>query len=382
MPKIIFISLFLFSLFKCLAQDTVYARQLINKLTSKHCFGRGYTNNGLKNAEQIIIDELKLNSPEPLFNGSFTQSFFHNVNTFPNDCFVKLNGKVLIPGVDYILNPSSNKLKGKFNLTKKDSVSYTATLHRGTVVVTKKNKLTFSVSTTLNNYCEIELDKKRFSDEPKTIKLEIENNFITNFESKNIGCFIKGSSPSDSLVVFSAHYDHLGGIGKNTYFAGANDNASGVSAVLNLINYYTTTKPRYTTVFIFFAGEEAGLLGSKYFVDKKSIDLTKIKFLINLDLLGTGDDGIMVTNGYVFEKQFTLLNAINIKNNLVNSVKRRGKAANSDHYWFTEAGVPSFFIYTLGGISAYHDVYDQAKTLPLTEYVDVFTLLVKFVEQL
>lgn len=382
MPKIIFIT-FLFSLFKCsIAQDTVYARKLINKLTSKHCFGRGYTNNGLKNAEQIIIEELKLNSPEPLFNGSFTQSFFHNVNTFPNACFVKLNGKVLIPGIDYILNPGSNKLKGKFNLTINDSVSYTATSHGNTVVVTKKNKLTFSVSTTLNNYCEIELDKKRFCDEPKTIKLEIENNFITNFESKNIGCFIKGSSPSDSLIVFSAHYDHLGGIGKNTYFAGANDNASGVSAVLNLINYYTTTKPRYTTVFIFFAGEEAGLLGSKYFVDKKSIDLTKIKFLINLDLLGTGDDGIMVTNGYVFEKQFTLLNAINIKNNLVNNVKRRGKAANSDHYWFTEAGVPSFFIYTLGGISAYHDVYDQAKTLPLTDYVDVFTLLVKFVEQL
>lgn len=382
MPKIIFIT-FLFSLFKCsIAQDTVYARKLINKLTSKHCFGRGYTNNGLKNAEQIIIEELKLNSPEPLFNGSFTQSFFHNVNTFPNACFVKLNGKVLIPGIDYILNPGSNKLKGKFNLTKNDSVSYTATSHGKTVVVTKKNKLTFSVSTTLNNYCEIELDKKRFCDEPKTIKLEIENNFITNFESKNIGCFIKGSSPSDSLIVFSAHYDHLGGIGKNTYFAGANDNASGVSAVLNLINYYTTTKPRYTAVFIFFAGEEAGLLGSKYFVDKKSIDLTKIKFLINLDLLGTGDDGIMVTNGYVFEKQFTLLNAINIKNNLVNNVKRRGKAANSDHYWFTEAGVPSFFIYTLGGISAYHDVYDQAKTLPLNDYVDVFTLLVKFVEQL
>ena len=171
-------------------------------------------------------------------------------------------------------------------------------------------------------------------------------------------------------------------MGKDTYFPGANDNASGVSVVLNLIKHYSKNAPRYKTIFIFFAGEEAGLIGSKYFVEQKSIDLKKIKFLINLDLLGTGDDGIMVTNGFVFQKQFNILNDINFYNNYVKEIKRRGKAANSDHYWFTEAGVPSFFIYTLGGITAYHDVFDVAKTLPLTDYVDVFTLLVKFVERL
>jgi aminopeptidase YwaD len=364
------------------AQDTTYAREIINKLTSKHCFGRGYLNNGLQNAEAIIIEEIKLNKCEPLFSGSYTQSFFHNVNTFPEKCEVKLNGKELIPGVDYILNPSSHNLKGKFDLTKKDSITYN-TKHEGiNVIVTKKNKLTYSVSASLNNFCEIELDKKRFTEEPKSIKLNIENKFISNFESKNIGCYINGTANSDSMIVFSAHYDHLGGMGKDTYFPGANDNASGVSVVLNLIKYYSKNKPKYKTVFLFFAGEEAGLLGSKFFVEKKSIDLKKIKFLINLDLLGTGDDGIMVTNGYVYQKQFFLLNDISFKNTLIQDVKRRGKAANSDHYWFTEAGVPSFFIYTLGGISAYHDVYDVAKTLPLTDYLDVCTLLLKFIEQL
>lgn len=363
-------------------QDTSYARQIINKLTSKQCFGRGYVNNGLQNAETIIVDEIKLNKCEPLFSGSYTQSFFHNINTFPEKCEVKINGKVLVPGIDYILNPSSHKLKGKFDLTKKDSVTYNTIQNGINVMVSKKNKLTYGVSTTLNNFCEIELDKNRFTEEPKSIKLDIENKFITNFESKNIGCYINGTSNSDSMLVFSAHYDHLGGMGKNTYFPGANDNASGVSVVLNLIKYYTKNKPKYKTLFLFFAGEEAGLFGSKFFVEKKSIDLKKIKFLINLDLLGTGDEGIMVTNGYVYQKQFFLLNDISFKNTLIKDIKRRGKAANSDHYWFTEAGVPSFFIYTLGGISAYHDVYDVAKTLPLTDYVDVCTLLLKFVEQL
>jgi hypothetical protein len=90
----------------------------------------------------------------------------------------------------------------------------------------------------------------------------------------------------------------------------------------------------------------------------------------------------MVTNGYTFEKEFNLLTEINKEQNLVKEIKRRGKAHNSDHYWFTEAGVPSFFIYTLGGIKAYHDVYDVEKTLPLTDYVDVFKLLTEFVGKL
>jgi hypothetical protein len=90
----------------------------------------------------------------------------------------------------------------------------------------------------------------------------------------------------------------------------------------------------------------------------------------------------MVVNGYTFEKQFGLLESINKEKNLVKEIKRRGKASNSDHYWFSEAGVPCFFIYTLGGIKAYHDIYDIAKTLPLTDYVDVFKLVTEFTDRL
>ncbi len=99
-------------------------------------------------------------------------------------------------------------------------------------------------------------------------------------------------------------------------------------------------------------------------------------------MLGTGNEGIMVVNGSVFEKEFNLLTQINSSNNYLNAIKKRGKAANSDHYWFTEAGVPAFFVYTLGGVQAYHDVFDIEKTLPLTEYVDVFKLITSFVSLL
>ena len=87
----------------------------------------------------------------------------------------------------------------------------------------------------------------------------------------------------------------------------------------------------------------------------------------------------MVVNASIFKNQFDKLNKINNIKNYVKQIKQRGKAANSDHYWFTEKGVPSFFIYTMGGISAYHDIYDIEKTLPLTDYIDVCKLFIEFV---
>ena len=73
------------------------------------------------------------------------------------------------------------------------------------------------------------------------------------------------------------------------------------------------------------------------------------------------------------------LKKINTSGDFVPQIKKRGKAANSDHYWFTERGVPCFFIYTMGGIAAYHDVRDRPETLPLTRYKNVFRLLTTFI---
>ena len=87
-------------------------------------------------------------------------------------------------------------------------------------------------------------------------------------------------------------------------------------------------------------------------------------------------------NGSVFEKEFNKLIGLNDAKKYLTQVKVRGKAANSDHYYFTEKGVPAFFIYTMGGIKAYHDVYDKPETLPLTEFQDLFRLLTDFVKTL
>ena len=93
-------------------------------------------------------------------------------------------------------------------------------------------------------------------------------------------------------------------------------------------------------------------------------------------------DGITVVNATEFEAEFKKLQALNSEKNYLKEIKPRGKAANSDHYWFSEKGVPAFFIYTLGGIKAYHDIDDKAATLPLTEFEDCFLLIKDFVDDL
>jgi Zn-dependent M28 family amino/carboxypeptidase len=171
-------------------------------------------------------------------------------------------------------------------------------------------------------------------------------------------------------------------MGNKTMFPGGNDNASGTSMLLNLMQYFSNpaNKPPFTLVFISFAAEEAGLLGSEYYTEHPTKDLSKIKFLLNLDLMGTGDDGIMVVNGSVYEKEFTVLEKINAEQKLLKTIGKRGKAQNSDHYYFTEKGVPSFFLYTTGGRTAYHDIYDDGPGLPLTKFKEVFTLISTFIK--
>lgn len=378
MKQIALLIFFLFFL-NSYSQDTVYARQVIKKLTSKEFLGRGYVNDGVNKAADYISKELKTIGVSK-FEKSYSQHYQFPVNTFPNSISVLVDGKTLIAGKHYLIYPSAETIKGSFQLIKTDSVTFqTNDAKRAFPIKVKlRKKLTYTVATQLSDNATIELLADSFPNEIKTIDINFKNKFIPNFNCQNLVGFIKGTQQPDSFVVFTAHYDHLGAMGKDAYFPGANDNASGVSVLLNLAKYYKTHPSKYSVAFIFFSGEEAGLLGSKYYSEHPFFPLPKIKFLTNLDLLGTGDDGIMVVNATVFKDQFEKLNQINSEKNYVKQIKLRGKAANSDHYWFSEKGVPSFFIYTMGGITAYHDIYDVEKTLPLTKYIDICKLLIEF----
>ncbi len=220
------------------------------------------------------------------------------------------------------------------------------------------------------------------------------------YRSQNVCGYIPGET--DSMIVFTAHYEHLGMSG-DTIFYGAHDNASGTAAMLDLARIVgsgqwvvdstrgqvlpTTNHPlptKYTYVFLFFGGEESGLIGSHYFADNPLINLNKVKLLVNIDLFCGGDEGLMVVNANTKETKpyVDLLTQINDEGHYAAKIGRRDNAANSDHYFFTR-DCPSVFIYTLGGpYGGYHSPEDTCDGCGLGNYMNFMTLLRTFLEHL
>jgi Zn-dependent M28 family amino/carboxypeptidase len=151
--------------------------------------------------------------------------------------------------------------------------------------------------------------------------------------------------------------------------------------LLNLAEYYSKkeNQPKYSIAFMAFSSEEVGILGSKYYSEHPLFPLNKIKFLFNLDMVGSGEGGITLVNSTVFEKEFNLLNTINDDKKYLIKLNKRGETANSDHYFFYKNGVKCFFIYSNWPTSEYHNPMDKAETLPLNAFENIFKLLRDFV---
>jgi aminopeptidase YwaD len=358
------------------SQDLAFGKRLVDTLTTPAFWGRGYTNDGMEKAAGFLAAQFESYGLKPMGGKSFLQTFTYPVNTFPGKMDLRINGRDLVPGKDFIVSPESRGVRGKGGLERIDSAQFMNPGNR--FVVKLVDKLTWSVAPNAEDYTVVEVDRKAVGGIPESFSAQIENKAVSSFRAANVCAVVRGTAKPDSIILITAHYDHLGGMGAATYFPGANDNASGVALLLNLAHYYAAHPQRYTIGFILFAGEEAGLIGSNYFTEHPLVPLRSIRFLTNTDLAGTGDEGITVVNATEFPKEFAALQAINSDRHLLAAVNARGKAANSDHYFFSEKGVPAFFFYTLGGIKAYHDVFDKAETLPLTEHEDLFRLVVAF----
>lgn len=398
------------------AQDLQRVRKNLEILCSKEFNGRGYVRKGDSLAAHWIAQEFEKIGLKK-FQNSFFQEFQLSINTFPKEISVKLGKKKLQIGRDFILKPHTATLKGKAKTLVLDTLIFTDENRRKTffeqdfnkkalvfpakyannllklkleemqklaqtsIWVSLHTKLTASLSVRQEGQAEIMLDSRLWDGTAKEISYNIFAQWIEKYKTRNVIAYIEGTQKKDTFVVFTGHYDHLGSMG-SAYFPGANDNASGVTMLLELAHYYKNNPAPYSVAFMAFAAEEAGLIGSHHYTEKPLFPLSQIKCLLNLDLVGTGDEGITIVNGAVFAEDFDKIAALNEKNQLLPKVQRRGKAANSDHYFFSEKGVKAFFIYTMGGIKAYHDIDDRPETLPLTKYKELFRLLTLYVENL
>lgn len=201
------------------------------------------------------------------------------------------------------------------------------------------------------------------------------------YRSQNVCGFIPGET--DTMIVFTAHYEHVGMHG-DTIFPGAHDNASGTAAVMDLARMTSLQPGHYTYVFLFFSGEESGLIGSHFFADSPLINLKKVKLLVNIDLFCGGDEGLMVVNanGKDTKPYVDLLEQLNEERHYAVKIGRRDNAPNSDH-WFLSQYCPAVFIYTLGGpFGGYHSPTDTCEGCGLGNYHNFTTLLKVFLEHL
>lgn len=406
-----------------------FPKAVIQKLTSGEFSGRGYVNDGMSKAADFVAAQFEEIGLEKIGN-SYFQEFTMPINII-EDAELKINGKELKYGIDFLVRPNSKSQKYfKRDLYLFDPVKFSEVLtsnqkltefigedmkaqHLKNIVFPPyqfeidsigsyykdwsnfyrphenrdraiffftKDKLTASLSLEQDSISEFLIADKFYSKDLKIDNYSIKANFVKDFKARNVIGKIEGENPN-SLIVITAHYDHLGKVG-NTIFRGASDNASGTAFLIELARYFSNHKPKYSLVFIAFAAEEAGLVGSSWFVEHPMFPLSEIKFLLNFDIMGAGENGVQIVNSSIFTKEFELLNRINSEKKLIPQIKKRGEACNSDHCPFFLMGVPSFFTYTLGGPGYYHDPLDAADTLNLEGFLNLKELFVEFIKRL
>lgn len=399
------------------AQDLEYVRSVLTTLCSSEMAGRGYVNNGDQKAAAFIKDALSAAKLKP-FKGDYYQPFAFQVNSFPNRIDVMVGRYALVQGEHFVVSAGCPPVKGTFGLVWVDSalidnnaafqklekkqlrnsfivlnkVKEARLLHperlkelldnklkaRGLIHATEK-KLMWSVALEWDRFPQIYVLDGLLKPHETEISIQVHPE-LKGHNTRNVAAWIEGSRFKDSFIVFTAHYDHLGMMG-DAVFPGANDNASGVAMLLDLARFYAKNKPEYSVAFLFFAAEEAGLLGSYYYTMNPLFPLKNISLLLNLDLMGTGDKGMTVVNATEFPDEFRMLQMTNLAEDYLPSIHSRGKASNSDHHYFTENGVKAFFFYLMGDYHFYHDVDDKAGALPLSRYADAFRLITAFVKE-
>ena len=410
-----------------LCQDITYARQIINVLASDSMYGRGYQYEGDRRSAELIREEFRRHGLQ-FFDTGYYQQVVFPVNSIAGPTRCEVDGVLLEPGRDYYISARSKGIDKSYSLVwldhkvlkspRKARRFFSKDLSESLLVIDPRivadgemrdsylllffgerpggfkvgaagvirlmDKPGWQVSDSgrEQDYVVLTMRTGTVTRKSRRLTLSFSNHFEKQYASNNVLAMIPGTIEPDSFIVFGAHYDHLGLMGE-VMILGANDNASGTAMVLDLARHYAENPPAWSVAFIAFTAEEMGLLGSFHYVNNPLFPLEQIALMINLDMVGTGSDGITLVNGAVFREQFSVIDSLNTAYNFLPQVRARGESANSDHYPFYAKGVKSFFIYTMGDeFREYHNIYDRPEDLPLTRYEDLFRLLTTFADHL
>ena len=205
----------------------------------------------------------------------------------------------------------------------------------------------------------------------------------------NVGAYIPGDT--DEYVILGAHYDHLG-LGEQfslapslagTVHPGADDNASGTAGVIELANWFShEPKHKRGILFLTFAGEELGLLGSSYYVNHPILPLANAVAMINMDMIGRIRDRKIYVGGVGTGTTFAeLLKDVGQHHDFQADATERGGYGSSDHTSFTTMQVPVLFFFS--GLHAdYHKPSDTWDKIDAPDAVQLLDMIADVMDHL
>lgn len=195
---------------------------------------------------------------------------------------------------------------------------------------------------------------------------------------------------AENIVVIGAHYDHLGMGGDESLYRGepavhngADDNASGVAGVIELARYLKEKGPTGNNyLFIAFSGEEKGLLGSGYYTKNATIDLKKVNYMLNMDMIGRlkKDEPVLLINGVgtsgAWKVVLDYITPVGFKTKTTES-----GVGPSDHTSFYLKDIPVLHFFS-GTHNDYHKPSDDEKLINYEGEFDILNYMVKVVQKL
>jgi hypothetical protein len=212
---------------------------------------------------------------------------------------------------------------------------------------------------------------------------------IKERSSNNVVGFLDNKAPY--TIVIGGHYDHLGlGHDHNSLDAnpegkihnGADDNASGTTGVIELANYFSSNKKTepFNFLFICFSGEELGLIGSKKWCDNPDIELPKINYMVNMDMIGRLNDSTKKLVVYGVGTSPVFVPIIDSISTPLSIKKDSAGVGPSDQTSFYLKDIPVLHFFT-GQHSDYHKPSDDADKINYAGEVSVLNYIVSVIEK-
>jgi len=204
------------------------------------------------------------------------------------------------------------------------------------------------------------------SNDPHREAQYIEINSDSTITGRNVLGFL--NNKVENTIVIGAHYDHLGYGGQGSLHRGdkeihngADDNASGVAVMLDLARRLKNKNNSNNYLFIAFSGEELGLLGSNYFVKNTTIPISKLNYMLNMDMVGRlkADSTLAV---YGVGTSPILKQVVNASNTRFKIIENESGVGPSDHTSFYLSDLPVLHFFT-GQHEDYHKPSDDSDKL-------------------